>query len=77
MLHRPPSAETPIGNIHKIPRGKGFWEELRKSPICKVLQITGSIQCLVSLLFNEGKDAHYFGMFLSHVFDRYNMNLKR
>lgn len=77
VLHRPPPAETPTEHIHRILRRKGFWEELRKSPISKVLQITASIQCLVSLLFNKGKDAHSFGIFLSNVFDSYNMNFKR
>lgn len=48
-------------------RGEFCWEELRKSCICEALQVTESIQCLVSLLFNEGKDACYFGMFLIDI----------
>lgn len=58
-------------------QGQVFWEELRKSCICEVLRIAESVQCLVSLLFNEGKDACYFGVFLSRVLGGYNLNRKR
>lgn len=50
---------------------------LRKLCICEVLEVAESIHCLVSLPLNEGKDGCYFGTFLSHIFDRCNLNSKR
>lgn len=60
--HRDLHGEHPQGSWGQIP-----WEVLRGICIGEVLQVAESIQCLVSLLFNEGKDACYFGMFLSRL----------